>query len=190
MKIKREKISEKVIVKRLKKGDPAAFEWLFNAYKQQLYQFAVKFLKSKELTLDLIHDLFVKIWENRRRLDPEASFGAYLHTICKNRIYNQLKLAARRKELLEEIIQNLPASHNGTENDYWTTEYQKMANDAISKLPPRRKQVFVLCRLRGKSYEEAAKELGISRNAVKEHMVKATKYLKECFVGYIEIANY
>ena len=49
---------------------------------------------------------------------------------------------------------------------------------AINALPPRRRQVFQLCKLDGKSYEEAALELGLSTSTISDHIVKATHFIR------------
>ena len=51
----------------------------------------------------------------------------------------------------------------------------------IAMLPSQRRQIFNLCRLEEKSYDEAAGIMGISKSTVNDHMVKAMKYLKSNF---------
>ncbi|MCK5367454.1 MAG: RNA polymerase sigma-70 factor, partial [Cyclobacteriaceae bacterium] len=83
-------IEELNLLKRLKKGDEAAFEILYNIYKGRLYSFSIKLVKSDDLACDIIHDVFVKVWEKRKQINHESNFSSYLHTICKNRIFNFL----------------------------------------------------------------------------------------------------
>ena len=54
-----------------------------------------------------------------------------------------------------------------------------MVEAAVSQLPDRKKEVFRLCRYEGKSYEEAARILGISVNSVKDYLKQSTRFIKE-----------
>lgn len=181
-------IEELNLLKRLKKGDEAAFEILYNIYKGRLYSFSIKLVKSDDLACDIIHDVFVKVWEKRKQINHESNFSSYLHTICKNRIFNFLKQASRRDALKLEIIQYTSNRQNRLEDDLHFNEYEKIANEAVNKLPPRRKTVFQMCKFDGKSYEETASDLGISRNAVKDHIVKASKFIKNYFQEHAEVS--
>ncbi len=68
-----------------------AFKTLFNRYYKKLYHFSLGLLKSREDAEEMVHDVFVKVWENRTNLKEALSFNAYLLTIARNRIYNQLR---------------------------------------------------------------------------------------------------
>jgi len=180
--------NEPILLKRLNKGDEEAFEILFNTYKGRLYSFAIKLVKSDDLACDIIHDVFEKVWEKRKQIDHKSNFSSYLHTICKNQIFNFLKQASRREALKLEIIQYISRSQNTLEDDLYFREYEKIANEAVSQLPPRRKEVFKMCKFDGKSYDQTAADLGISRNAVKDHIVKASKFIKSYFLEHSEVS--
>lgn len=179
---------ESNIVKRLNRGDEAAFELLFNNYKERLYLFAIKLVKSDELACDIIHDVFVKVWEIRVNIDHNSNFSSFLHTICKNLIFNLLKQASRREALKLEIIQYTSQNQNTLEEDIYFREYEIIANEAVNQLPPRRKEVFQMCKVEGKTYNQTASDLGISRDAVKDHIVRASKFIKSYFKKHSEVS--
>lgn len=179
---------ESKILKRLKNGDEAAFESLFNNYKERLYLFSIRLVKSDELACDIIHDVFVKVWEIRSQIDCNSNFSSFLHTICKNQIFNLLKQASRREALKQEIIQYMSRNQNTVEEDMYFKEYEKIAKEAVNKLPQRRKEVFVMCKFDGKTYDQTASDLGISRNAVKDHIVKASRFIKSYFLKHAEVS--
>lgn len=166
---------------RLKGGDTEAFRHIYDRYKARLFLFSLKFLRSEEQAEEIVHDVFLKIWEERRGLDPDRSFGSYLHTVCKHHIFNLLKRIARQRRYESVVRDNFSGTANLTENVVLFREYSRLAEEAINTLPPRRRMVYRLCREEGKSYEEAAEELGISRNAVKDHLVKAGKTIRKFF---------
>ena len=122
------------------------------------------------------------------RLDPAQSFPAYLYKISRNRAFTFLKKNASDEATRLQIMQRISEI---TESPYHQTlwaQYQQMLNNAITQLPYQRQRVFTLCRQEGKSYDEAAQELGISRNTVKEHMVMALKDIKAYFYRHGDLS--
>lgn len=164
-----------------KDGDTKAFKHIYDQYKGRLFLFSLRFLKSEELAEEVVHDVFMKIWEERARLNPELSINSYLHTICKNMIFNLLKREARLRLIKAEMQNSNAGVSNNTEDVLAQREYCRLAEEAIGALPPKRRLIYRLCKEEGKSYQEAADELGISRNAVKDHLVKARKSITKFF---------
>jgi RNA polymerase sigma-70 factor (family 1) len=168
------------LVVRLADDDQAAFEGCYHKYHAPLYRFAVRLIKSPMLAEEVVHDTFLKIWENRRQLDPTQSFRSYVFTITRNHILNLLARSAREAKIAQEILASFrEVAHNNTENEIVYNDYQQLVQQAIGQLPPQRRQVFTLCRLEGRSYDEVATMLNISTGTVSDHMVKAGKSLRQ-----------
>ena len=159
-------------------GSEWAFVALYERYKEKLLHYCLKFVKSESLAEELMHDVWLKIWENRADLRPEQCFSAYLHTIAKHHVFNFLKRAAKLKSIQEEIVRAATYSENQTYQQLFADESEALLQQAVLRLPPQRQRVFTLVKFDGLSYEEAATYLGISKNAIKEHVIKATKAIK------------
>jgi RNA polymerase sigma-70 factor (ECF subfamily) len=173
-------LEDGVLVERLAADDRDAFEACYYKYHAPLYRFALKLLKSSMLAEEVVHDTFLKIWENRLRLDATQSLRSYLFTITRNDVLNLLARSAREAAIAQEILASFgDAVHNNTENEVVYNDYQRIVQQAIDQLPPQRRQVFTLCRLEGRSYEEVATLLNISTGTVSDHMVKAGKSLRQ-----------
>jgi RNA polymerase sigma-70 factor (ECF subfamily) len=54
-----------------------------------------------------------------------------------------------------------------------------LLDKAIAELPPQRRAVFELCKLKEKTYDEVARKMNISRSTVQDHIVKANKFIRE-----------
>ena len=163
---------ETELLKRLQRGDELAFIEIYDHYKQPLYSFILKFVKVPAYADDLLQDLFLKIWEIRSRINTGLSFKAYLYRICRNLVYKFLKKTAQQAEELSEQMQHfIPDVNANSEVKLQWKEYEENIKLAIDNLPPRRKEIFILCRQGRHTYDDVAKQLGISRNTVKEHMV-------------------
>ena len=171
---------EASILKRLQQGDEHAFLEIYDHYKQPLYSFIIKFVKVPAYADDLLQDVFLKIWEIHSRIDTSLSFKAYLYRISRNLVYKFLKKTANNVELLSEQMQHfIPDAGANAELKLQWKQYEENIKTAIDNLPPRRKEIFILCRQGKHTYDDVARQLGISRNTVKEHMVLSMKSISQ-----------
>jgi RNA polymerase sigma-70 factor (ECF subfamily) len=171
--------SEKELLYRLRNHDRDAFNEIYKKYHTRLRDYVLKFIRIPQYAEDIVQDLFLKIWEVRESIDPEKYFPGYLFTITRNLVFKFLKTAAHNIEVLDEVI--IAAAPPGAENDY-LMEWKELSNEiqnAIKLLPPKRLEVFLLCREQKMSYDEVSSKLGISRNTIKEHMVLAMRFIKD-----------
>lgn len=94
------------------------------------------------------------------------------------KLSRDLRLQAMLKIIMTEL-------YTHSEETLQKKEDEALLKAAIDHLPPQRKQVFTLCRIEGKTYEEAGQILGIFSSTISNHLVKATKSVRE----YIIVAN-
>jgi RNA polymerase sigma-70 factor (family 1) len=159
------------ITERILHNDHGAFKELFNKYYPFLYRFAYYRLKSRDLTCDLIQDLFFNLWSNRERLNPKKSIKAYLYKSLLNSIINYKKLFFSQHTSLE--------SNSKQETDIESAlEMNIDFRDALEKLSDKQSIVFMLSRYDGFKYSEIAEICGISVKAVEKRMSSAFSTLK------------
>ncbi|GGN04841.1 RNA polymerase sigma-70 factor [Dyadobacter beijingensis] len=171
-------LDETVLLKDLALGNSEAFNEVYRHYHGEISRYIFKFVKSTEHTEDLCQEIFLKVWEKRETLPNLQSFRAYLYTVSKNRVLDFLRHAAIERTAREEIIRASLAHATHVEEALQNEEYQHYLQKILHQLSPRDQEVFRLCREMEHSYDEAAEVLGISRNAIKKHMVKAVKFIK------------
>ena len=159
-------------------GNQAAFAQLLRAHWNKVYTQALTYLKSSPAAQEITQDVFLKIWAAREKLPGIENFSNYLFIISRNEIISALRKKGKvhlpPSEQLEENFL-LPDRHLEDK------ELNERLLKAIDQLPPVRKIVFKMSRLEGKSYEEIGQELSISRNGVKDHIVKALNFLRQHF---------
>lgn len=168
--------NETSLIHQIAGGDADAFARVYCFYSPLIYRFILRYVKTTELADDLTQEIFIKIWERRESLIDQLSFKAYLFTVSRNHTLNFLKritLDAKAKS----VIFSSYRSSDSVENDLLTKDYFAYLQTILDKLTPQSRQVFKLCRQEYKSYDEAAEILGISRSAVKKHMIKSMKIL-------------
>ncbi len=181
-------ISEYNLLQKLKKGDLKAYQQLYDRYHLQVYNWALKFVKIPAIAEDIVQDVFLKIWVIRERLNPQLSFPAFIYRICRNRAFSDLKKIAVSERLTLDVMEQFRSLKESPEDLAIWNQYEVLLENAIRKLPKQRQKVFKLCRQGGKTYEEVAEELCISKNTVKEHMVMAVKNIREYFYQYGEVS--
>ena len=157
-------------------GDRAAFEEAFRAHYRPLCAFANTYLKDRDRSEDLVQELFVKLWNERERLNVTGSLKAYLFSAVRNRSLNELEKVVRMKPL-NESHHDMPADVDATEEDLMWRSGRVLA--AIESLPEERRKVFKLSRNEGLKYHEIAERLGISVKTVENQMGKALMTLRE-----------
>lgn len=178
----------------IRQDDQTAFTVLFHSYWNKVYTQAITYLKSSELAQEITQDIFLKIWSSRERLVEVKSFSDYLFIISRNEIISALR--KKNINLVEPSHELQEIQMQPDKQLHYKESYNKILS-LIDQLPPTRKKVFTLSRLEGKSYEEIGAALGISRNGVKDHIVKALNFLRihlgpngELVVLFISAANY
>ncbi|ASZ12569.1 sigma-70 family RNA polymerase sigma factor [Chitinophaga pendula] len=171
---------EEEVLLRMIEGDESAFSAIYRHYYPSLYMYLLRFCKIPSLAEDLVHDVFLKIWELRGRINPQLSFSGYLYRIARNHVFKTITKLATDSQMRAQLYQQL-ADIDPKQPDELvrTREYERLFQEALSKLTTQRLKVFHLCRQEGKSYDEAAAILGISRNAVKKHMVLGMRFIED-----------
>lgn len=175
--------SEKKLLNLLSQGDANALSSLYYLHVKQLNYFVLRTAKSSALAEDVVHDTFIKVWENREKIDCEQLFKPYLYTIARRHLLNLLKRAQHEVNIMEEIKKSTVSEENATELLIDYTESSSIFMEAINSLPVQRKEVFIRCRIQGLTYKQAAEELGVSESTVNNQMVKALKTIR----GFIAV---
>jgi RNA polymerase sigma-70 factor (family 1) len=172
-----ENCSDKKLVIRLHKGDVKSFDTLYHKYHKILYLNIFKLTKEAEATQDILQDTFITLWEKRQTIDENKPITNWLFTVSFNKSINYLKKVLSESVKLKAFQENEVATDDKEIN---LKEIQLcLIESAVKNLSPQRSKVFDLCKLQGKTYEETAKELNISKHTVKEYLVEAVGNIKE-----------
>jgi len=177
---------EKELIKKLINSDEEAFCELYALYKNRLMYFAMKFLKSKEFAEDVFQDAFASVWQNRRFLNPESPFSAYIYTIVRNRILNLLSTFENEKKLKESILSSAIEIDNETSQSILDADLSAIIEKAIENLTPQQSKVFEMSRKQFMSHKEIAAELGISVYTVQQHISTSLRLIRTYLTKYSE----
>lgn len=171
-------LSDNELIEKLRKGDHGAFNALFEIYGGPLFGFTLNFLKSKEETEELVQDVFLKIWENRKTLKKDTSLKCYLFTIA----YHDICKLFRKKQLWGRLKEGISLTHIEWVDIEQQIDCQSILDQIeklIAKLPPKQKIIFEKSRKEGKSTREIAEEMQLSTGTVDNHISSVTKFLRK-----------
>lgn len=171
--------SDTELLSLLKVGDKLAFTEIYNRFHKPVYRYLISIVKVDEHAEDLVHEVFLKLWESRETLSIKGAFTPYLFRACHNKGIDALRKIAADRKLQESLLR---AFGNMTTGEYHSKEelqqFDNLVEEALDSLTPQRRKVYELCRVNGKTYHEAAAEMGIAPGTVKEHMTKALASLR------------
>ncbi len=170
--------NEREIFTRIATGDQQAFALIFNHYSQRLYNFIFSKAKSDELTEEVLQEVFIKIWEKRTEMKDVQNFEAYIFTMATNKTYDFLRKMATNERLKQKVWESMQVYSNITAEAIDLKYCEQMINEAVEKLSPQRKKVFVLSRKEGLNRHEIAAQLNISANTVDNQLREALMFIK------------
>lgn len=154
------------------------FHDIFLSYEKSLYKLALHLCKDADVARDIVHDVFLKLWEIRHQIQEIQSIESFLFVLTRNKIMDHLrKLSsdARLKQAIWESMQHIVLEEDRhMENKEFLDQLQR----AVNQLPPQRKAVYLM-RDEGYDYKQIADKLQISRHTVKNHVSSALKSLRK-----------
>ena len=171
-------------VVRLVQGDEDAFCTLYVRYKEKLFYFALKFLKSEEYAEDVLQDVFTHIWTGRQLINPEIPFSSYLYTIARNRVLNELRNQQKQQQIKENILVHSLDYNESTQHQILSNDLRGVIQKAMESMTPRQREVFTLSREGELSYKEIALKLNISVNTVHEHISSSLQIIRNFLIKY------
>ena len=170
--------------KKIQHGDEASFKKLYYEFNPRLYQYAFKMLKDHFLAQETVHDVFLKIWQNRQSIFSEGdSLKNYLYRTTHNLCLDTLKKSKTQKAVIFIVISS----------EEWMSLFEKHYDDdcfaekiemdeigtaidlMIEKMPKQRREIFKLCKDKGMSNKEIAEKIGLSESSVRTHLQLARK---------------
>ena len=168
--------SDQELTSLLKKGDRLAFDELYWKYHQAVFRNIFKFTKDNQAAMDILQDVFTALWDKRDKLNADQSVSGWLFVVSFNQSINYTKKKLKEANYLQTL--SVVEMETDEEPNIADIQYEHL-EQALKQISPQRRRVFELCKLEGKTYEEAAAEMNISKHTVKEYMSGAMISIKE-----------
>jgi RNA polymerase sigma-70 factor (family 1) len=170
---------EKELLLLISKGDRAAFSFLYNRYGNNLLRFVSSFCFSKEVSEEIVQDLFVKIWSQREDIIYVTAIKPYLYRSAKNLLLNYVRTLQKEARVLEVIRADALQTTNHIEDEVIYNEYYGIAQTAIDLLPVKRKMIFKMRHDDDLSLDEISERLSISKSVVKKQLYSGIHFVRE-----------
>ena len=163
---------------RLARGDEEAFRQIVHFFYKKMLPLTISLVKSESKARDIMQEVFLKLWLNRVTLTTIENPAAWLNVVVSNTTSNYVRAQLR----YELRIKNLLAETPDTEEIWGDLDAkftQALIDEAVSQLPAKRKQVFLLSRREGLSRKEIASRMNISENTVRNQLAEAIQFIQE-----------
>jgi len=167
-----------VLFQRIAGSNRDALETLYRQMATGLLRYLRSVVRDTGTAEDILHDVFVHIWNNRTSLHVRNSARAFLYTMARNRALNRLKRDSRRSttDFSEWYAPGFEARPNTGED---VSELETHLSRWIADLPPRRAEAFMLSRYHDLSHAEIARIMNLSERTVNTHVRHALQDLRE-----------
>jgi RNA polymerase sigma-70 factor (ECF subfamily) len=165
------------LINNLRNGKEKAYQYLFDHYYVSLTAFAFKFLQNREISKDIVQNIFIRIFQNRDHLTIASDIKNYLFKAVHNECLNELKKENTRETHYFQYASE--SSSHSYESELGQTEKEYKIYQAIEKLSPKCRQIFLMSRIEGKKNPEIAAELGLSVRTIETQISQALKSLRK-----------
>lgn len=174
------------------RDDQAAFRDLLQRFSEGLYAYTFSIVNDVPAAEEIVEDVFVNLWKNRKMLPAIKNISYYLYTACKNNALNYIQKNKKYSSFsLEDLEENIIFSYTTPETDFIEKSNLQIILNAIKQLPPACQMVFRLAKEDGLSYQAIAKLLNISIKTVENHMNKAIKLIAKILYNTLpEFSDY
>lgn len=162
---------------RIAGGDELAFQPVFHHYNRELLPFIVRLTGSKEAAEEVIQEVFLRLWQQRDKLNGIRNPRAWIIRIASNIACTYLRKQITESRLYEKL-QTSPSFNATPENELAAKEITRRIREAVLRLNPSERRVFELSRDRGMSIPEIAESLGLSPHTIKNQLTTALKAIR------------
>jgi len=178
---------ERSLVAALKQNDRSAINSIFLKYHALLCRVSFHLVQDREDAKDVVQEVFIKLWRNRKEINISHSLEAYLKRAVVNTSLNHIE--SKKKFISLDHLEPAPdyVIGNVVEEQQASEELSLRLDLAIGNLPLRTKAVFTLIRFEEMSYKEVSESMSISLKAVEKEMMKALKLLRHALKDYLPL---
>jgi RNA polymerase sigma-70 factor, ECF subfamily len=164
------------LIARVRKGDVEAFNALVSRWEKRVFNYLLRLTASADDALDLSQDVFLKAYQNIRKLDDPARFGPWLYRIAHNEAYSLFR--KRRPETALEDMSEADVAASGNPAPGFSIDLSLAVTAALDRLNPEQREAVVLKVYEGFKFEEIAEILGAPVSTVKSRLYTALDLLK------------
>ena len=164
------------VLDRLADGDRDAYGWVYKNYCEKVFDYAMLMTGNEAMSEDMVQEVFLKVWQHRKKLKVVEDFNGYLYILYRNHILDAMKRQQKETSVRHEYYKKTKDIF--VDDCIGCKETQQAITKAVQQLPQQRQLVYTLGREYGWTREEIANKLNVAQNTVKAQMQQALRFLK------------
>ena len=165
---------DRILLENFRQGDRHALDQIYEYYRIPVIRFTVSIVKDEQEAENIYHEVFIKLLKKKEDIKPELNFNSYVFTAVRNEIFDFLKAVKKDSAFKEKYWERIQMQYVDEEGD--KEEVLNRLEKIVQMLSPKRRRILEMNYFEQKSYIEIAEALSISKNTVKNQLVKA-KYI-------------
>ncbi|MVZ63124.1 RNA polymerase sigma factor [Sphingobacterium humi] len=169
---------EEQLLLQLRNGDYSAYHRFYAMYAPMIMSRLRRLVLNSDIAEELHQEIFFQIWNEKEKLPNHVSLKAILLHRAKLQAYKYYHRTSKDRQMRAQLIAAATELYDQLEEQINFKETNALLMEAIAKLPKQRRKVFIRIKLEGKSYEDTAKEFGVTPSTIKDHMTRAFKFLR------------
>jgi RNA polymerase sigma-70 factor (ECF subfamily) len=171
---------DEALMLQVRSGQTGLLAELFERHNRQVYGFFYRMTTNRELSEDLVQDVFLRILRYRETYAPQTSFAAWMYGIARNALIDHMR--KRRPEAAwDDGTPDLQSPERPADEQLRAQQETALVQRALAALPADKREVLILSRYQELRYDEIGRILGCEPNAVKQRVFRAVKALGDRF---------
>jgi RNA polymerase sigma factor (sigma-70 family) len=174
-----ERNTELALVKRLRRGDPDAFDDVYAAFNTRLLTFLVRQSRRRDVAEDLLEETWMRLVKHAQRLRPDTRLGPWLFTVARN-----LHVSYNRSRMLEDsaatslmALWPISLERSSPFESAAASELERRIERALGTMPGALREVLLLVAVAGLDHSDAADICGITPEALRQRLHRARETL-------------
>lgn len=173
---RKSKVLDSRLLSEVKEGNHRSYSILFYTYYKNLVLFAGTIVQDKSVCEDIVQNIFLKLWRDRETLTIETSLKSYLLQAVRNSCIDSI----RHKQIVDNYVETFYTQDGifSAEDYVLHSDLNRHLKNALSKLPDKQREAFVMSRYKEMKYKDIAKKLNVAERTVEDRISKALAKLR------------
>jgi RNA polymerase sigma-70 factor (ECF subfamily) len=181
-----------LIFRRIKEGDRLTFQQFFETHYKEMVNYCYKITRNEVISEEVVQEIFINLWERREIIELKSALTSYLYSAIKKRSINYLKneLPKQQSQVDTETLEGMQDTAASLDDTDDTDKLEEFITNAVNNLPEKCREIFILSRYAGLTYQEIADELEISTKTVENQITIALRKLRISLEPIMKARNY
>ena len=171
---------DRQLVQTIRGGDTDAFETLVRRKTSKVYALCYRIIGNAEDAKDISQLVFIKLWENLEKYDPQYAFDTWLYRMVTNVAIDFMRNKQSRDNAVNSNLRLVKTSADAEQGVVvQRKEVESVFNDIANVLSPKQKTIFIMNQMEDLPSAEIAKILGCRESTVRNHLFNARKLMQQ-----------